>query len=37
MKCDDVGGIGRDGNMGWTAIVIVVTVMDITCMNSCMT
>lgn len=30
MKCEDVGVIVRDGKLGWTAIVIVVTVMDIT-------
>lgn len=30
MKCEDVGGVAHDGKQGWTAIVIVVTVMDIT-------
>lgn len=31
MKCEDVEGIACDGKLGWT--VIVITVMDITCMN----
>jgi hypothetical protein len=30
MKCEDVGVIVRDGKLGWTAIVIVVTLMNIT-------